>query len=170
MPQTATFTVATAGSVAVSASASTATAGAPTIAVTGALPAGLAFRTAGGGQATISGAPMFQAVGTSTVTVTATMPTGASASGTAALTVVPEQPEADWVRAPNSAVRTYAGATFSPIATYAESEQLAATPNTVYLWTQGRGIPSLQQTPQSLAAWEHDGNHAYPQFTTYRVS
>lgn len=75
---------------------------------------------------------------------------------------------ADWVLAPSSVVQTYAGTTYTPIPTYAESLALAATPTTVYLWTRVNGIPSLQQTPASLAAWEHTGTHRYPQFTTYR--
>ncbi|MHB1488244.1 MAG: hypothetical protein ACYCZM_11930 [Acidimicrobiales bacterium] len=81
-------------------------------------------------------------------------------------------PEGDWVRAPTFArtVRTYAGVSYTPITTYDQSLSLAATPTTVYLWTQAQGIPSLPQTVASLKAWEHTGTHAYPQFVTYRRS
>lgn len=85
-------------------------------------------------------------------------------------TPTPPPPKGDWVRAPTPAVRRWGPWTFTPIATYAQSLSLAATPDTVYLWTRAQTSPSLPQTPASLAAWEHDGTHRYTQYTAYRRS
>ncbi|MHB1853484.1 MAG: hypothetical protein ACYCSJ_01470 [Acidimicrobiales bacterium] len=83
-------------------------------------------------------------------------------------TGTPPAPKGDWVRAPTSTPRSWGGVTYTPIPTYAQALAMAATPTTVYLWTVAQDSPSLQQTPASLAAWEHTGNHAYPQYVTYQ--
>ena len=110
---------------------------------------------------------------TLTPTAPPTAPTApATAPATPPPTATPPAPPplGQWVVAPTSTVRHFGAHTYSPISTYAGSLVLAETPGVVYLWTRTQDSPSLPQTPASLAAWEHGGNHAFTQYTTYQKS